>query len=47
MAVWCKTGGAVTGGVTSYAFTDEEAPITTKFGVHLQVPYRCIRFRCC
>ena len=28
-----EAGGALTGGVTSYAFTDEEAPTTTKLGV--------------
>ena len=28
-----ETGGALTGAVTGYAFTDDEAPITTKFGV--------------
>ena len=28
-----EAGGALTGGVTGYAFTEEEAPITTKLGV--------------
>ena len=28
-----EAGGALTGGVAGYAFTDEEAPITTKLGV--------------
>ena len=28
-----ETGGALAGGVSGFAFTDEEAPLTTKFGV--------------